>query len=134
MSDTETTESSPPPTDPTALKLERIANSLEQISRQLAQLLDLALARPQVMAEPALDAGVPTDMTVGISTMSTDSNTAFISGRWKRRQGDVIHAPAPGQQRGAAAPYGPLDPWVKPVPPPRTEEPYGEKAEPAERE
>jgi hypothetical protein len=108
-------------------ELKRIADSLEQLVGFLGQ-----YARPPLMKAPTelgeLDAGVPTDafLTGGPAPAprAVDANLAFISGRWKRRQGDVIHAPRPNVPQ--VDPHARIDPYFEPIPATREEGSYGQ--------
>jgi hypothetical protein len=75
-------------------ELKRIADALEQLVGFFGELVTDRL-HPRV-PPPELDAGVPTDAFITQPSKPVpplDANLAFIAGRWKRRQGDVLHGP-----------------------------------------
>jgi len=121
--------------------LQRIADRLDAIDATLGMLLQimrpiseaaLKLANPPMMVEPTselLDAGVPSARIYDPGPDNTTATQGHQNGTHNRRRGDKLYASGPqvSPQR-LGDPNAQLDPWVRPVPAIREEEPDGEKA------
>lgn len=89
---------------------QRVATALERIEDCLTELLD-RLPPPRPASRALEDPGV-------------DANQAFMAGQFKRRAGDIIPVPSPGELHTGSPPIGTqLDPWIKRDTPAIDEEP-----------
>ena len=114
--------------------VQRIADRLDAIDASLGLILQAlqqlgeplrVLSQPPMLPEITMPVATPRADDIIGPEPPTDAHVAFISGQWKRRQGDVIHGQKAGSvQRGP--PDAPIDPWVRKVPAIREEEGYGE--------